>query len=165
MKNGLSKIFDFRGHIIDTSDQAVFTLKDSGLNDEEGEKKNTSDSITASQIQSGSFVLLMLSVHPDQADTNCKHSHMTCKSCVQLPLDSNGIDASINTQILKTCHNLQVHLEDLENGRKSEIDTLQKEKGEIFSWYYTEIFKAKLLRYVNEVLFEMVKTTLNETYL
>ena len=32
--NCLSKIFDFGGHTIDMSDQAVFTSNDSGLHDE-----------------------------------------------------------------------------------------------------------------------------------
>ena len=34
VENGLSKLFDFWGQTIDTSDQAVFTLNDSGLHDE-----------------------------------------------------------------------------------------------------------------------------------
>ena len=34
--NELSKLFNFRGHTIDVSDQSVFTLKDLGLHDEEG---------------------------------------------------------------------------------------------------------------------------------
>ena len=45
------------GQTIDTSDQAVFTLKDSGLHDEEGKKINISDLITASQRQSCSFII------------------------------------------------------------------------------------------------------------
>ena len=39
VENGLRKLFDLRGQTIDTSDQAVFTLEDSGLHDEEGKKK------------------------------------------------------------------------------------------------------------------------------
>ena len=34
LESGLSKLFNFRGQTIDTSDQAVFTSKDSGLHDE-----------------------------------------------------------------------------------------------------------------------------------
>ena len=34
MENGLSKIFNFWGQTIDVSDQAIFTLKDTGLHDE-----------------------------------------------------------------------------------------------------------------------------------
>ena len=48
VKNGLIKIFDSRGQTIDVSEQAVFILKDSGLHDEEGNKTNVSDPITAS---------------------------------------------------------------------------------------------------------------------
>ena len=38
VENGLNKLFNFRGQTIDVSYQAVFTLKSSGLNDEEGKK-------------------------------------------------------------------------------------------------------------------------------
>ena len=34
--NGLNKLFNFRRQTIDVSDQAIFTLKDSFLRDEEG---------------------------------------------------------------------------------------------------------------------------------
>ena len=106
-----------------------------------------------------------MAVQPYQADPNYKHSHMTCRACVQLPLDVDGIDTIINTQTLKTPHDLLAHLADLYNGRKPDIGTLKKEKGEIFSEFFTESFKAKFLRYINEVLFEMVKTDLKDTYL
>ena len=53
----------------------------------------------------------------------------------------------------------------LDNGRKPYIGTLKKYRGEIFSECCAEIFKAKFIRYVNEVLFEMVKTALKDTYL
>ena len=36
VENGLGKLFDFQGQTINTSDQAVSALKDSGLHDEEG---------------------------------------------------------------------------------------------------------------------------------
>ena len=35
VENGIRKIFNFRGQTIDVSDQAFFTLKDSGIHDEE----------------------------------------------------------------------------------------------------------------------------------
>ena len=41
----------------------------------------------------------------------------------------------------------------LENGRKPDIGTLNKDRGDIFSEYCVEIFKTKFLRYVNELLF------------
>ena len=34
VENGLSNIFDFRGHTIDTSNEDVFTLKDTDIHDE-----------------------------------------------------------------------------------------------------------------------------------
>ena len=74
----------------------------------------------------------MVTVHPDRAYPKCKHSHMNFRACVQLPLDTDGIDSSINRQMLKTPHDLRVHLSDLENGRNPEIGTLNTEKGDIF---------------------------------
>ena len=38
VENGLNKLFSLRGYTIDVSDQVVFTLKDPGLHDEEGNK-------------------------------------------------------------------------------------------------------------------------------
>ena len=67
--------------------------------------------------------------------------------------------------MLGTPNILLVHLEALENGINTDIGTLNKERGEIFSECCTEIFKQKLLSYVNEVLFEMVKTALKDTHL
>ena len=58
---------------------------------------------------------------------------MTCKACVQLPLDVNGIDAIINTQMFKIPHDILVHLAALENGRSPVIGTLKKEKEDTFS--------------------------------
>ena len=55
--NGLSKIFDFQGQTIDVSDQAVFILNYSVLHDEEGNKINVSNPLTAAQRRSGRFCL------------------------------------------------------------------------------------------------------------
>ena len=53
VENGLIDLLGFLGQTIDMSDQVVFTLKYSGFNDEEGNKINVSDPLTASQRQSG----------------------------------------------------------------------------------------------------------------
>ena len=53
----------------------------------------------------------------------------------------------------------------LDNGRKPKIGTLKTEKIDIFSECCIESFKAKFLRYVNEVLFKMVKIVLKDEYL
>ena len=78
---------------------------------------------------------------------------MTCRAWLQLPLDEDGINSSIDTQILKK-RNILVHLVALENGKKTYIGTLNKDRGDIFSECCAEIFKAKFLRYFNEVLFK-----------
>ena len=52
-----SQILDFWGHTINTSDQAVFTLNDSGLHDDEGKKINTSNPLTSAQRRSYIFFL------------------------------------------------------------------------------------------------------------
>ena len=57
---------------------------------------------------------------------------MTFKACVKLSLYAYGIDAIINSQILNRSQELLVHLESLENVRKPEIDTLNKNRGDIF---------------------------------
>ena len=75
----------------------------------------------------------MITVHPYQADPKCKHSHMTCRACVQLPLDVDGIDAIINNQTMKSPHDILVHLAYLDSGINPEVGTLKKEKGDIFS--------------------------------
>ena len=106
-----------------------------------------------------------MTVHPYQYDPNSNYSHMTCRACVQLPLDVDGIDVSIDTQMLKNPHNILFHLADLDNGRKPDIGTLKKDNGDIFSECWAESFKEIFLCYVNEVLFEMVKISLNDTYL
>ena len=146
VKNGLSKLFDFRGQTIDFSDQSVFILKDPGLHDEEGNKINVSDPHTAFQRRSGRFLYFVMMVNPYQADTNCNHSHMTCRYCVQLSLDLNGIDYSINTQILKIPHDILFNLAALDNGRKPEIGTIKKDKIDIFSEFctYCRDFALKL---------------------
>ena len=90
---------------------------------------------------------------------------MTCRSRVQLPLDLDGIDSSIDTQMLKNPHNILFHLADLDNGRKPDIGTLKKDNGDIFSECCAESFKENFLCYVNEVLFEIVKTALKDKYL
>ena len=50
-----------------------------------------------------------------------------------------------------------VYLAALDNGINPDIVTLKKDGGGIFLEFCTKIFKATFLRYVNEVLFEMVK--------
>ena len=65
----------------------------------------------------------------------------------------DGIYAIIDTQILKPPHILLLHLADFYNGRKQDIGTLKKERVDIFSEFFTKIFKEKILHYVNEVLF------------
>ena len=67
--------------------------------------------------------------------------------------------------MLKTPHDLLLQLADLENQRNPEIGTLKKEEGDIFSECFTESFKEEFLRYVNQFLFEMVKTALKDIYL
>ena len=100
------------------SDQSVFALKCLALNDGEG-KKNQHKKPAHSRLEAIRLVVsLMVMVHPYQIDQKCKHSRMTCRACVQLPLDVDEIDASINIQRLKTLRDLLVHLADLENRRK-----------------------------------------------
>ena len=132
MENGLSKIFYLQGQKIDVSDQAVFTLVNSGLHDEEGRKTNVSNPLTASQRRSGSFLSFMMTVHPDQADPNCNHNCMTCREFFKLPPDVYWIDASIDTQILKNPHYPLVHLAALENGINPDIGAIKKGRGETY---------------------------------
>ena len=124
-----------------------------GLHDDEGKKKYVSDPLTTAQRRSGCFLYFMMTVHTDQADPKCNHSCMTCRACIKLPLYVDGIDSSIDTQILEKYHILLVHLAALDNGRNPDIGTLKKDRGDIFSECCAEIFKAKFLCYVNEVLF------------
>ena len=135
------------------SDQDLFTLNDSGLHDEEFKKTNVSEPLTVGQRRSGRFLSLMMTVHLYQSDTNCKYSCMTCRDCIQLPLDGYGIYAIIDNQILKTPHDFLVHLTASENGGKPDIGTLKKDRGDIFSEFCAKSSKSKFLHYVNEVLF------------
>ena len=84
------------------------------------------------------------------------HISMTCREFVQLQLYAYGIDASIDNQMTRKLHAILVHFSALYYGRKPYIDTLKKYMGGIFTDCCTEILK-KILRYVNEVLFEMVE--------
>ena len=78
---------------------------------------------------------------------------MTCRACVKLPLYGNGIDCSIYSQIINRTHNILVRLLDFGNDRTSDVGILKKERGDVFSERQTEIFKARLLQYINGVLF------------
>ena len=117
VENGLCKLFDFQGHTIDVSDQAIFTLKYLGLHYELGKKTNVSELLTATYNKSCRFLLFMTTVHLDQADPNCKHSCMIFWACVQLLLGVYGRDDIIDTQTIKISHNLLVHLAALHYGR------------------------------------------------
>ena len=90
---------------------------------------------------------------------------MTCRACIQLSLDVNGIYDIIDTQMTKNPHDILVHLTALESGRNPDISTLKKHRGVIFSECCAESFKTELLHYVNEVLFKMVKTALKDACL
>ena len=68
----------------------------------------------------------MMTFHPYQADPKCIHSCMTCRACIQLPLDVDGVNSSIDTQILKTPRDGLVHLAALENGINPDIGTLKR---------------------------------------
>ena len=65
VENGLSKLFVLRGQTIDMYDQAIFTLKDLGIHDEEGKKINIINLHTSAKRLPGSFVLFMMTIHPD----------------------------------------------------------------------------------------------------
>ena len=132
VKNGLRKLFNFRVHTIDVSDQAVFILKDSGLHNEEGDKTKVSNPLRTAQRRWGSFLSFMMTFHPDQDDPNCNYSCMTWRSCVQIPSYVDGIDSRIDTQMLKTSHAILVHVAALYNGIKPYIGTLKKYSGDIF---------------------------------
>ena len=75
----------------------------------------------------------MMMFHPDQDDTKCKHNCMTCRACVKLPLDVDGIDDSIGTQMMKPPNYLLVYLADLDYGKNPDTGTFKKERGCIFS--------------------------------
>ena len=109
-----------------------------------------------------SFVMM---VHQDQADPKYNYICMTCRECIQLPLDVDGIDSIIDTHMLKKTHILLAQLAYWDNGRNPDIGILKKYRCDIFSECCAEISKENFLRYVNEVIFEMVKTALNDKYL
>ena len=117
------------------SDQEFFTLKYLRFHDEEGKKTNVSNPLIVGQRHSGRFFFLsfIMSVHLYQADPNCKHGRMAYSDCGRLPLDVDGIDSSISTQIFKNPYDVLFHLVTLDNGRKTDIGTLKKDKGDIFS--------------------------------
>ena len=98
--NGISKLFDFQGQTIDVSGQAVLILKDSVLHYYELNKTNVSYPLTTVQRRSGLYLSFMVTVHPYQSDTNLNYSRMTFRSCIQFPLDVDGIDVSIDTPML-----------------------------------------------------------------
>ena len=100
--NGLKNLFGFQGETIDVFDQAVFTLKYLGLHDKEGKKINISDPLTLTQRRSGFFLLFIMMVHPEQADTKFKNIHMAFMDGFQVGLDVYGIYDIIDTQIIKT---------------------------------------------------------------
>ena len=165
VENGLTKLFDFQDQTIDVSDQAIFILNYLGLRDEEVKKTDISDLLTAAQKRSGHFLSFMVTVYPDQDDPKFNYICMTFRACIKIPFNVYGIYASIYTQMMKKPHVILVHLVDLYYGRNTDIGTLKKDRGDIFSERCTESFKIKFLRYFNEVLFKMVKTYLKDTYL
>ena len=95
----------------------------------------------------------MMTVHPYQADPKLNYSHMTCRPCIKILLDVDGIDTSIDTKMIPPPHILLVHLAALDNGINPDIATLKKYRGYIFSECGDESFKEKIIRYVNKVLF------------
>ena len=107
----------------------------------------------------------MITVHPDQAEPNFKHSRMTCRACVQFPLYADRIYASNNTQILKNPNDVLFNFADLDNETKPEIGTLKRDKWDISSKCCTESSKSKFLQSLNEVLFEMVRRAIKDIYL
>ena len=74
------------------------------------------------------------------------------------------MDTSLDNKILKTPHDLLLLLSYLYNGIEPDIVTLKKYRSDIFSECCSGSFKVKFLRYVNEVLFEIVITALKDTY-
>ena len=57
---------------------------------------------------------------------------MTFRARVKPLLDVDGIDASIDIQMMKNPHIIIDHLADLEYGRNPYISTLKKDSGDIF---------------------------------
>ena len=87
------------------------------------------DPLTVDQRWSGRGGLIGMTFHPDQADPKFKHIHITFRACVQLQLDVDRIDSIIDTQILKTNHNMLVYLAALYYGRNRAIGRNQERKG------------------------------------
>ena len=58
---------------------------------------------------------------------------MNCRACIKLPIDVDGTDASVDTQIMTPPYILLVHLVDLDHIRNTDIVTLKKEKGDTSS--------------------------------
>ena len=73
-----------------------------------------------------------MTVKPGQTDPKFNHSRMNCRDFIWVPLDIYGIYASIDNQMLKTPHNILVHLAALDNGRNSDIGKL-KNRGVTYS--------------------------------
>ena len=72
------------------------------------------------------FFYLMVTFHIDQADIKFKLCCMACRYCVQIRIYLDGIDAIVDTQMLKTPDDLLVYLSHLENGKSPDIETLKK---------------------------------------
>ena len=94
-----------------------------------------------------------MTVHTYQDYPKYKQNFMTCRDCVQLPLDADAVQTIIYTQMLRKFHNMLFHLVALDYRRNTDIGILKKERGDIFSECCIESFKEKFLRYVNEVPF------------
>ena len=71
-------------------------------------------------------------VNPYQAGPKCKHGRMACRAFVKLPLDVDGVDAIIDTQLLKTPNIILVNLVASYTGRNPDIGTLSTDRGDIF---------------------------------
>ena len=57
---------------------------------------------------------------------NVNHNQITCRACVQIQLDTDGVYAIIDTKMLKPPHNLLFNLVDLDYERNTYIVTLDK---------------------------------------
>ena len=64
--------------------------------------------------------------------------------------------------MLNTSNELLVNLAYFYNGRKTEIGTPNKERGNVFLQCCTESFKVIILCNVNEVLFKEIKSELKD---
>ena len=89
-----------------------------------------------------------MTVHPYQAGPNCKHSRKTFRACVKIPIELDVIYASNNIRMLKSPHDILVHLVALGNGINPDIGTFKKDRGDVFTECFAERFKANFLRYV-----------------